>query len=789
MKYVFLFPAIFFCADLFAQTPAGVYYPTVTSLAMADMRSSRPMTLANKICYVTDLGGLFRYDPADRTTADDSVMTIVTLYGDRFKRQVDGDRLNVRWFGATGNGSTDDWYALQKGIDYIVDHPAAARTLYFPPGTYRIGRPLIIARFTGTVYRQASINLLGPANAKDVAVGGATIFAAFNNTFAIGIQVGKGVEIRDLGIRGQFTFPDRLNVIQVDTLGPNEWTDGSARDNRVSPYAGIVIDPFSDSTAYARGEDMYPGLHAWCQRGIGRGGSTAVQVIGCAIDNFVVGMMITPSNQQNGELIDMIDCDLSSNKVGYAMGQAQSKECHVDRLKCWGPTHTLFDNVTYGFHHGDGAAVPMVDGVNIAGHVKQLCNISAPSFGGVFRNVYAEGLFRVGYVGGFATVSFEDCELNFESESPGKPYPDFFILGSGVTFHNCMLRSYTNRVRLRLLVAGTDDHFEGGVMNEPPIAVNLDNNGVYPNPTFDHVQMYFDGGVLGGGNPGWVSAASPFQGSDGGTPDPVYPGNSYFFRDPFYGEDLLYKLTYRDNYERVVRLTGEPAIHVNKASWTAWFKLTSVGDTTLLLPGDFLLTRNLHYQDEFAGHIGNTYPVGLIRQIRGDTVFLDYLAIGIHEGMKLSLWMDYYVDAAAPFTGDIAPGSNTIVHAQGALPNVGQRPDMPMMPSGTFVTAVDPKAGIVRLSTSNGRQSFTDFTFMNGYPTIEMYSSFDLRELAALGKTLIGGSTFFQYGATGISTQHNDYPVNGPFTAKYKIINTNIRGDTSLHKFRYMALP
>jgi len=789
MKYVSLLFATLIYGNLSAQTQSGVDYPTVTSLNVAEVRTCKPMALANKICYVTDLGGLFRYDPQDKTTADDSVMTIVTRDGGRFKRQIDGDKLNVRWFGAVGNGGTDDWYALQKGIDYIVDNPAAARTLYFPPGTYRIGRPLIIARFTGTVYRQASINLLGPASAKDIAVGGASIAPAFNNTFAIGIQMGKGVEIKNLGIRGQFTFPNRLNVIQVDTLSFNEWTDGSARQNPVSPYAGIVIDPFSDSTAYARREDMYPGLHAWCPRGIGRGGSTAVQVIGCAITNFVVGMMITPSNQQNGELVDMIDCDLSSNKVGYAMGQAQSKECHVDRLKCWGPTYTLFDNLTYGFRHGDGAAVPMVDGVNIAGHIKQLCYIYAPSFGGTFRNVYAEGLFRVGYVGGFATVSFEDCQLNFESEGPGKPYPDFFVLGFGVTFHNCMLRSYTTRAGLRLMVSGTDDHFEGGVMNEPPIAVNLDNNGIFPNPTFDHVQMYFNGGILGNGNPGWVSAASPIQGSDGRMPDPVYPGNSYLFRDPDYGADLLYKVTYRDNYERTVGLTGEATIHADKRSWTAWFKLPAAADTNLLLAGDFILTRGLHYLDGLPNVVGNTHPVGIIRQIRGDTVFLDYLAVGIQTGMKLPLWMDYFVDATPPFTGDIAAGSNTIIHAQGMLPYVGQRPDMPMLPSGTYVTAVDARAGTIRLSTMNKHQSFTDFTFMNGYPTIEMYSSFNLRELAALGKTLIGGATFFQYDATNINTHDHDYPVNGPFTAKFRIINTNIKGDTSLHKFRWEPVP
>jgi hypothetical protein len=228
---------------------------------------------------------------------------------------------------------------------------------------------------------------------------------------------------------------------------------------------------------------------------------------------------------------------------------------------------------------------------------------------------------------------------------------------------------------------------------------------------------------------------------------------------------------------------------VDKASWTAWFKLPSAADSSLLLAGDFMLTRDLHYQDQFTNVMGNTYPVGIIRQIRGDSVFLDNLAIGISEGMKLSLWMDYYVYATPPFTGDIAAGSNTIVHAQGALPYIHQRPDLPMMPCGTYVTAVDPKAGTIRLSRSNGRQAFADLTSMNGYPTIELYSSYALPELAASGKTLIGGATFYQYNDVNINTHEHDYPVNGPFTAKYKIINTVIKGDTSLHKQRFVPLP
>ena len=763
----------------------------IVQKTMAGIRTSSAISAYNKSYYVTDPGrqGQFTGDPADKASPDDSAMILVTTGGLRLKRITDQRMLNVQWFGATGNGSTDDWYAIQKGINYILNDNIAGRTLYFPAGNYKISRPLIIAKLKGSSYQHSTITLAGPSNAKTIAAGFAQINAAFNNTFAIGIQIGKGVLIKDLIISGTFTFPHNLNATQVDTLPFAAWTDPSTRDNPVSPYAGIVIDPFSDSTSYEKNTDMYPGLHGWCPRGLNRSGSTNVQISGCSIQNFIVGVMITPSNQQNGELIDVIDCDISWNKVAYSMGQAQSKECHVSRLKCWGPTHTVFDNVSYGFKHGDGAAVPMVDGVNIAAAAKQLCNIQASSFPGSFRNVYAEGLYRLGYVNGSAKVSFEDCQLDFSTQSPGIPYPDFYILGGAATFHDCMLRVYPGVTGARLLLSGTNNYYEGGTTNAPPVTVNIDNNAVYPNPSFKNMTMYYSGGILGCSGRGVVTAASPFRGSNGAGTNPVYYGNTYLFRDPFGGIGVTYKFTYNSSYERTVKLSGMPVIHVRKSDWTGFFKLGSSSETALLRTGDFILTSGLFYRDQFTKYYASTYPVGFIEHIGHDTVYLTNLADGINEGMSLALYMNYFVNEDGPFTGNFAAGSNTIEQVQGEFPVVGSRPDIPMLPAGSFVTEVSTSARTVRFSNPNNtHRSFADYTFINGYPTIEMYSSYDPAYLQQSNKNLIGGADFYRYERDDINSREWDYLISGTPIEKYKILNTNIRGDTSLHKLRWLPL-
>jgi hypothetical protein len=783
--------SISYPGKLFAQQLAADS-AIIARYSIAALRSNRQAAPAGQVYFVTDGGkeGLFRADPGDKSSPDDSAMTLVSISGMRLKRIVDGQSLNVRWFGASGETSADDWRAIQKGIDYILANDHAPRVLFFPAGLYRISRPLLIARFTGTGYRQVSITLEGPANAKDLSTGGATIAPGFNNSFAIGIQLGKGVLIKDLFIRGAFHFPDKLNAIQIDTLSFNEWTDGSTRDNPVSPYSGIAIDPFSDPAAFASEKDMYPGLRSYYVPGLSRSGSTAVQITGCSITNFIVGVMITPSNQQNGELIDVIDCDISSNKVAYAMGQAQSKECHVDRLKVWGATHTVFDNINFGIRHGDGGGVPMVDGVNIAGNVKQLCFIVAQSFSGVFRNVYGEGLFRLGYAGGGASLSFEDCQLDFATQAPGIPYPDFIVGGSGTSFHGCILRTYMDGKGYRLLLSGNSDTYDGGTMNEPPVTINLNDCGQCPTPLFRNVIMYYAGGILGSSNYGvTISARAPGAINALGT-DPVYYGNTYLFTNPYLGTDLITKYTYTGGYERTASLAGMAVLHIDLATWTGWFKLAYPSDSALLLKNDIVLTTMLPYQDQFRGVTATTYPVGFIQRIDHDTVRLRNIACGMRDGMRLPLWIDYYVMETPPMTGDIAAGSNTITRVQGRFPVPGERLDIPMLPNGSYVTAVDPLAKTIRFSTANtSGKSFSDQTFINGYPVVEMHSCYDLPRLVKDQKSLIGGATFYLHELKDPKIHEPAYLLGGTIIARYRNINTVVLGDTTLHPLRYEPIP
>lgn len=94
----------------------------------------RALTVAepDAIYFVSDYRqeGHFYFDPSDTSSPDNTGTIIVSTSGARFKRIVSNRIVNVQWFGAVGDGGTDDAPAIQAAIDAI---PSEGGTLFFPP--------------------------------------------------------------------------------------------------------------------------------------------------------------------------------------------------------------------------------------------------------------------------------------------------------------------------------------------------------------------------------------------------------------------------------------------------------------------------------------------------------------------------------------------------------------------------------------------------------------------------------------------------------------------------------
>lgn len=109
------------------------------SLTIADMRTL-PAPSPGDVFYITDPGqeGHFHYDETDTTSTDNTGTVLVSTSGARFQRDFQ-KIVNAKWFGAKGDGATDDTSALQIALNYAGN---SGFVLHLPAGTYLISMPL-----------------------------------------------------------------------------------------------------------------------------------------------------------------------------------------------------------------------------------------------------------------------------------------------------------------------------------------------------------------------------------------------------------------------------------------------------------------------------------------------------------------------------------------------------------------------------------------------------------------------------------------------------------------------
>jgi hypothetical protein len=121
-------------------TPSGdTLQVLLNALSLADYTALRAYAGNQKSAYVTGylvsaapsgIAGLFTRDDSDTTSADNGGTIIVAVNGKRWKRAYSG-AVSVQWFGAKGDGVTDDTAAIQAAFN-------AGTNISIPPVTYLI---------------------------------------------------------------------------------------------------------------------------------------------------------------------------------------------------------------------------------------------------------------------------------------------------------------------------------------------------------------------------------------------------------------------------------------------------------------------------------------------------------------------------------------------------------------------------------------------------------------------------------------------------------------------------
>lgn len=226
-----------------AQTAYASSANDVIVTTIADIRTTL-VPAVNEIYYVGDSNkqGHFYYDAADTTSTDNTGTVLVSSGGKRFKRIV-GDRfVNAKWFGAAGDGTTDDQPAIQAAIDSGYD-------VLFEEGTYRIAtanEKLLFHQSNRTYRSPDSATLLYDNQPASSAVipeqrladisGDGVVFE--NITFSgNNKQVHTALVYVDHDIAG----PKFYNCKFIDVYG----THRGGNWNRTNLQYGVLISPFN----------------------------------------------------------------------------------------------------------------------------------------------------------------------------------------------------------------------------------------------------------------------------------------------------------------------------------------------------------------------------------------------------------------------------------------------------------------------------------------------------------------------------------------------------------------
>lgn len=119
-------------------------YPALKALDITGISNNQIVKIAYRANEGDGGHGDFRFDDSDNSasvTADPGQGIYVPPNSDTsgasgcWVRQYSG-ALNVKWFGATGNGSTDDTTAIQNAIDQARNTASTTAEVYMPAGTY-----------------------------------------------------------------------------------------------------------------------------------------------------------------------------------------------------------------------------------------------------------------------------------------------------------------------------------------------------------------------------------------------------------------------------------------------------------------------------------------------------------------------------------------------------------------------------------------------------------------------------------------------------------------------------
>lgn len=333
--------------------------------------------------------------------------------------------IDVRLFGAKGDNIADDTAAIQAAINQaIIWNTAGLGTfeVLIPPGKYKITSPILVINFDGTSFNYFSITIRSHAQGYTSA-GRTQILPNYLDRPAFILQQGRNIRFEGFSIIGGTGASNPSYAALLNDATSPWWNPNNARDNNVSPYCAIAVDPFLTGIS---SPNQYPGLSAYYVFSLGSSGLFCQTM---EFNSFIVGVGLSLAGNNNDDRVTFDACDFSLNKVGVSLGSSQNRGVMLRNCGATG-NQVIVDNLRYG--SGNSA------GFTIEGGVYQYIKAVFFATGNVdiskVNNAYFESTWMIGVYEGFLNLEINYCnfKLIYAPQNGSIPAPDFHLLSTTV---------------------------------------------------------------------------------------------------------------------------------------------------------------------------------------------------------------------------------------------------------------------------------------------------------------------------------------------------------------------
>jgi hypothetical protein len=350
----------------------------------------------------------------------------------KWKRAFNGP-LNVKWFGAKGDGVTDDQWAIQAAIDYSIYTDTTIKQVYIPSGEYVIGKTIHLGY--GKAYH--SVSLMGdgtPSFRGGVnEFNGTTLKPNFSNAPALNIQGARYTRVENISLLGLNDIDGF--IYDTSAANINNWIDPAVDaigDNQRTPYAGITIDGYSGTIptpsypwiaypSYANDTSQYERLY-----------SSQIKINNVGVHKFIAGIVLQPNSDGNGDFCQIEKCIIDRVVYGVSVGNTNSRNFKIS--DCYIDAYTGITNSTHGNQVG---RITVIENCHFGGY--QWFELGQIPYleGFEVNNCYGESFYQLGSIGAAAgslpAITFNGCDFS-QSAAQGT-LQNFATFGGDASFN------------------------------------------------------------------------------------------------------------------------------------------------------------------------------------------------------------------------------------------------------------------------------------------------------------------------------------------------------------------